>query len=210
MVRCYGYCLVEDAISLVLEFCETDLDDYLDDLPEKRPDDSCTKLILRQLCSVLEFTRGQGEHGIVHRDLKPANVLLRGKGSPLRVAITDFGVARFVRSTDPKLSREGTWAYMAPEILVGEEQGGAPLNVRNAGDMGHACDVYSLGVVGFELVVGHTLPLAGDEGEVRGAFDEKRGDLGDERYVDFLERCLRWDPHQRILKADLLNHEYFI
>src|SRR5213078_1820673 len=89
----------------------------------------------RQLCAGLAVAH---EQGVLHRDLKPANVLIDNEG---RVRITDFGIA--ISSTDVgRHMLTGTPAYMAPEQLAK----GAPLSERT--------DVYALGLVLYELLVG--------------------------------------------------------
>ncbi|SNS37715.1 serine/threonine protein kinase [Geodermatophilus pulveris] len=81
--------------------------------------------------------------GIVHRDLKPENVLLERDGRGTNARIVDFGVSRAL--TGPALTRAsqvpGTPAYLAPELLAG----------RPAGT---AADVYALGVLLAEVLVG--------------------------------------------------------
>ncbi len=86
--------------------------------------------------------------GLIHRDLKPANILITPDGSP---KITDFGIAYEVagaRLTEPS-NVWGTSHYLAPEQGLGQ-----PLTP--------ATDVYSLGVLLFEMLTG-TLPFPGDD-----------------------------------------------
>jgi hypothetical protein len=92
--------------------------------------------------------------GVVHRDLKPGNILLDERGEP---AVTDFGLARRAE-IDSRITDSGavlgTPAYLAPE-QVG----------CRAEKMGPRCDVYSLGVVLYELLTGR-VPFWGTPGEV--------------------------------------------
>ena len=83
------------------------------------------------------------EHGIVHRDLKPANILLTDDGEPL---ILDFNLATRPAETEPTVALiGGTLPYMAPEHLAALSSGGA---------VGPASDVFSLGVILFQMLTG--------------------------------------------------------
>lgn len=98
----------------------------------------------RQLCDALAAAHAQG---ILHRDLKPANILIDANGL---VRITDFGIA-VTRDTGGPKTGVGTPGYMAPEQLVS----GAPVSERT--------DIYALGRVLYELLVGRqTFDRAGN------------------------------------------------
>jgi eukaryotic-like serine/threonine-protein kinase len=89
--------------------------------------------------------------GILHRDLKPANVLLTDDG---RAMLLDFNLAedRKLRPLPERFSIGGTLPYMAPEHIEAYRTGTGRLSER--------CDIYSLGVILFELITGrHPFPI---------------------------------------------------
>ena len=85
------------------------------------------------------------DKGIIHRDLKPANIMIDQRSEPV---VMDFGLARLTNDKEEsRLTREGAVmgspAYMSPEQVEGK-------------NLGPHCDVYSLGVVFYELLTGQT------------------------------------------------------
>jgi serine/threonine protein kinase len=103
--------------------------------------------LLRIVSEVAEGLAYAHQFGILHRDVKPANVLLTRDG---RAVLTDFGIARMVMSVE--LTRTGvgvgTPEYMSPEQARGE---GAD----------ERADIYSLGVMAYEMVAGR-VPFTAD------------------------------------------------
>jgi serine/threonine-protein kinase len=117
------------------------LDAYLAKHPS--PDFSWVRELSAQLLDALDYAH---THGVVHRDVKPSNILVAKDG---RIKVTDFGIAR-VESSQVTHAGEilGTPYYMAPEQFQGQ-----PAD--------HRSDLYSAGVIVYELVTG-VRPFQGD------------------------------------------------
>lgn len=97
--------------------------------------------LLRSVCEAVEYAHGQA---VIHRDLKPSNILVKSDGS---VRLLDFGIAKQLESLDAPADQTRTGlrlmtpAYAAPEQIRGER-------------VGVQTDVYSLGVILYELLAG--------------------------------------------------------
>ncbi len=108
--------------------------------------------IIGQLCEVLQAAH---DEGIIHRDLKPANLMILDPDTPKeRIKVMDFGLAKLVEDgpmskvTDTNIDfAVGTPGYIAPEQVRGET-------------MDHRGDLYSVGVMMYELLTGR-LPFVG-------------------------------------------------
>ena len=98
--------------------------------------------IVPQVCEALQFAH---DEGVVHRDIKPENILIDSKG---RVKIADFGLAKLVARSADEFTLTGTHQvmgtprYMAPEQMEGSHS------------VDHRADIYSLGVVFYEMLTG--------------------------------------------------------
>jgi hypothetical protein len=133
------------------------------------------------------------EQGVIHRDLKPANVMIDSRG---KVKITDFGLAASTEEVLQKGMVIGTPGYMAPEQLLGEEI--TPLT-----------DLYSLGLVLFEMFTGHRVFNAPSLSEML-ALQRSAPRLPapssllpeiDPRIERLITQCLENDPHNRPASA---------
>lgn len=108
--------------------------------------------IVRVIESIAEALENAHRAGVVHRDVKPTNILMDNQGRPY---LADFGIARVTESADGRetLAGAGTAAYMSPEQIAAVSD-----------KIDHRSDVFSLGVVLYEALVGQ-LPFKGRSGE---------------------------------------------
>ena len=156
-----------------------------------------------ELCNALIYANSNGM--IAHRDLKPSNLMISPEGV---LKVTDFGLALF--SIDPtnrtvEISPSGTPAYMPPEQF----QMGADLDLRS--------DIYSFGIVLFEMLTGGNLPFRIGKPDPSNYFEyfhklHLTYELPtlDSPLYPVIERCLQKFPNQRYqsfkdIRQDLLR-----
>ena len=134
-------------------------------------------------------------NGIIHRDLKPSNIIISDAG---RVKVLDFGVAlvtseEHLTETD---STVGTIAYMSPEQI-------------SSGEVDARSDVFSLGIVFYELLSG-SRPFRGEHpaAVMYSIINEEATRLTSvpDMLADVIDRCLRKPPGERFASADELRH----
>jgi tRNA A-37 threonylcarbamoyl transferase component Bud32 len=120
---------------------------------EGRIDPTRAMVIAAQIADALDSSH---EHHIIHRDLKPENIFLVSRGgSKYFVKVLDFGLAKFTQSEEKVTHKTragsvmGTPYYMAPEQCEGKTE------------IDHRADIYSLGVLLFEMLTGK-VPFGGD------------------------------------------------
>ncbi len=141
--------------------------------------------IVPQVCDALQYAH---DEGIIHRDIKPENILIDRRG---RVKIADFGLAKLAAHSPEDFTLTathqvmGTPRYMAPEQMAGSRH------------VDHRADIYSLGVVFYEMLTGE-VPLGRFEPPSRRASIDARLD-------DVVLRALASDPDQRYQRASELR-----
>lgn len=148
--------------------------------------------LMAELADALAYAHSKN---VIHRDLKPANIMFRSDG---RAVLSDFGIAKSVtenRELTLTGFSVGTPAYMSPEQKLG-----ANIDTRS--------DLYSLGVVFFELLTGHK-PFhtrTGNYADLRKELDAEVPQLPPERadLQPMLNKLLAKDPAERYQSASEL------
>src|SRR5271166_485901 len=151
-----------------------------------RPSREKALQITRQICAGL---RAAHENGVLHRDLKPANIMIDGRG---RVRLMDFGLSGLALELAGVQDLAGTPMYMAPEQLEG-----SGTSVRT--------DLFSLGVVLYEVLTGRRPFAASTPTELREAYRKANSPAPPSAYAGELQpnvdsvilRCLDTDPKAR-------------
>lgn len=148
--------------------------------------------IVPSICAALQYAH---EEGVLHRDIKPENILLDTKG---RVKIADFGIAKLMRESE----REGESDKEKPAVKDDLTQPGAapgtprymaPEQIDTPSAVDHRADIYSLGVVFYEMLTGE-LPI--------GRFvPPSRKTLVDPRVDEVVARALETQRERRFQSA---------
>ncbi len=146
--------------------------------------------ILRQVASGLAHAHARG---VIHRDVKPANIMIEPTG---QVSILDFGVAKALSTDGGTLTSSGQ--------LLGSPEYMSPEQARNVKDLDQRTDIYSWGVVGYEMLAGRP-PFTGKSvrhilhqhmTETPVGIRELRTDTP-EHVAQVLKRCLEKDREKR-------------
>lgn len=185
IVSVYEFGHVEDTYYFLMEFVDGSTLRDVVRAGELTPEHALA--IVPHLCDALQFAH---DKGVIHRDIKPENILIARDGS---VKIADFGLSRILGVEDQQTALTGTHQimgtprYMAPEQLEG------------ARSVDHRADIYSLGVVFYEMLTGE-LPI--------GRFEvPSRKVQIDVRLDDVVLRTLAKEPQRRYQRASEIKSD---
>lgn len=200
ITQLYGTVIDGTAIWFCMEYCSGGSIHSLLRCYRTFPEDSAT-YVLKSVLKALEYMHSEG---VIHRDIKPANILVSGDCT---VKVADFGVsAQLTASVAARNTTVGTPYWMAPEVIC-----------QNL--YGPAADIWSLGIVAFELVTG-VIPHR--ELDYQRAMDKivesnppylprwikARGELLSSTYVETVRECLNKDRNTRITAHGILSSRW--
>jgi DNA helicase-2/ATP-dependent DNA helicase PcrA len=152
IVRFYNIDFIEEKLVLIMEYIKgTTLRELIIDTGVDS--DLCVRIIAHVL-SALVYAH---ENKVLHRDLKPENILITEREGEHVVKVTDFGLARFIKSGSISASTAGTPIYMAPEVW--------------SGNFDEKSDVWSIGVILYEMLTGSPPFLADDLNALKSKID---------------------------------------
>ena len=143
--------------------------------------------MVSQICSALQYAH---DKGVVHRDIKPENILINKSGE---VKLVDFGLAKLVGIDEEGMGLTGTHQAMGTFHYMAPEQYEKPLEVD------HRADIFSLGVVFYELLTGE-LPV----GRFAAPSEVVQIDV---RLDEIVLRTLEKEPSKRYQRASVLQGE---
>ena len=147
------------------------------------------------------------ECGVIHRDLKPSNIMLAESSAGIIPIVIDFGLARTFEPDEPTVTRAdvviGTPAYLSPEAILGNS-------------LTHACDLYSLGVILAECILGanpfrgktsaESMTLHLQAHTFDAALLQAHGASAE--VADIIMNLLKFSPEERFSSALELHHAF--
>ncbi len=190
VIKCYDVIDTNDALYIVMEIADGgDVLDYIN--KRTRLTESVARLLFHDLLSGIEHCHTMS---IVHRDLKCENLLL---SSQMILKISDFGFAREVDGKNLE-TYCGSYAYAAPEVILGQPYIGEP------------ADIWSMGVILYAMVVGR-LPFK--DNDVKTLLSEISHHITLPSYLtddikDLIVRMLTYNPLERVTIAQIKCHTW--
>lgn len=180
----FAYFEEDSEFFLVQEFVDgVDLSHEL--LPGKKLSEDKVETLLREILDVLEVVH---QHGVIHRDIKPHNLMRRRQDN--RIVLVDFGAVKEIGSlnVDSQGNTTTTIAIGTADYMPSEQSYGHPK---------FASDVYAVGVIGIQALLGEIPSKDPDTGEL---LWQDRASVSP-KFAKFLETMVRYDFRQRYSSA---------
>lgn len=162
----------------------------------KRLDQKSAAQYMREVISAVQYLHGRNPP-IIHRDIKPENILLDSDG---RCKLADFGWSNFHEGNKQRETYCGTPEYLAPEMI-------------NKSGHNESIDIWSLGVLLFELLTGKTpFNFKGDRNQLYNSIKTLKICWTDDfppLAKDLISKILRLKPSDRLSLEQILDHQWF-
>lgn len=185
IVALFEFGKVRDTYYFLMEYVEGPTLRQIVSSQQLRPEQALA--IVPHLCDALQFAH---DKGVIHRDIKPENILVTGDGS---VKIADFGLSRLLGHDSQSTVLTGTHQVMGTPRYMAPEQ------FEGARSVDHRADIYSLGVVIYEMLTGE-LPIG------RFAVPSQKVSI-DVRLDEVVLRTLEKEPQRRYQHASQVKSD---
>jgi serine/threonine protein kinase len=193
---------------MVLDYCDCgDLDKFRKENGGRLEE----RVARRYIKHVIKGLKAIHDNGIIHRDIKLPNILLKKQPNGKIIAkLGDFGFAKQIK--DNINDDTGMSAITISSSFVGTPLNMAP-EIMHKKDYNYKTDIWSLGVITYQLLVGTYPFMSHKRDELKDLIDNAKysihTSLNISPYaIDFIDRCLKYDPQQRMGIAQVLGHSF--
>jgi serine/threonine protein kinase len=188
----------QQKIILVMEYISGgDLFEYIVSKPDSRMTEENSRLFFQQMIMALEYCHSLN---IVHRDLKPENILIDKENNCIK--ISDFGLSTLLKHEEEMIqSACGTPNYLAPEVMK-----------QTGGYLGQAADIWSAGVILFNMVTGKN-PFHNNDQNIQ-IKNILSGSANYPKYIsnsliDLISKIFNPNPRNRYTIEQIKEHPWF-
>ncbi len=209
-VKCYEYFQNENYFVIIMELCDSNLDQLLMERIKKTK----TKFKIDEILEIMKELNNtfkiMKEKNIIHRDLKLENILIKyGENNKKIMKITDYGCSKRLISLSRNCnSNKGTIMYMAPEILEKILEG-------EEGEYNYKCDLWSIGIIIYKLYFGKSpFPGLTEKAIINNINEYDKGrkaikKTGYKELDDLIKNLLQKESSKRLNWEQYFNHPFF-
>ena len=200
-VKCYEYFNNENNFVIIMELCDQNLLQLLNKrIKEKEEGFNIEEIydIMKQLNNTFKIMK---ENNIIYRDLKLENILIKYiDNEKYIIKLSDYGCSKRLISLSRNCNTySGTFLYMSPEILKGEEYN-------------YKCDLWSIGIIIYRLIYGKSPYLGGNDIALINKINKLGNEIikiENEELNDLVKSLLEKSPVKRITWDEYFKHPFF-